>query len=114
MIGFAMTDLPLDDETLEQCLDEFEGRKSRIRKQSAEVASYISSNEEFYEWFDEIEGFALREERFWDDCQRAKPEELFEWVRWAFHIGYLAGKGDLQEGFTGDNKNYVDVVDEKL
>lgn len=87
-----MTELPIDDETLEEWLGDLDRKKARIRAQSKQVASYIESNEEFYEWFDEIEGFHIREERFWDDVDRASPEALFNWVRWAFHLGYEAGR----------------------
>ena len=87
-----MTELPVDDETLDNWLRDLDRKKERIRAQSKQVASYIESNEEFYEWFGEIEGFHIREERFWDDVDRASPEALFNLVRWAFHLGYEAGK----------------------
>jgi hypothetical protein len=87
-----MTNLPIDDNTLDEWLKDLDKKKARIRAQSKQVASYIESNEEFYEWFDEIEGFHIREERFWDDVDRGNPEALFEWLRWAFHMGFEAGR----------------------
>ena len=87
-----MTELPVDDETLDNWLRDLDRKKERIRAQSKNVASYIASNEKFYEWFDEIEGFHIREERFWDDCERGDEQELFQWLRWAFHLGYEAGR----------------------
>jgi hypothetical protein len=87
-----MTELPIDDDTLNEWLGELDKKKARIRAQSKDVATYIASNEKFYDWFDEIEGFHIREERFWDDCDRGDRKELFEWVRWAFHLGWEAGK----------------------
>jgi hypothetical protein len=87
-----MIDLPINDDTLNEWLGDLDRKKARIRAQSKQVAYYLESNEEFYEWFDEIEGFHIREERFWDDCDRGNPEALFNWVRWAFHLGYQAGK----------------------
>ena len=85
-------ELPIDDETLEEWLGDLDAKKARIRVQSEQVASYIESNDQFYDWFDELEGFHIREERFWDDCDRGDSKDLFEWVRWAFHMGYEAGK----------------------
>jgi hypothetical protein len=91
-IGGNMTELPVDDETLKQWIEDLDEKKARIRAQSKQVATYIESNDEFYNWFCEVEGFHIREERFWDDCERGDSKELFEWVRWAFHLGYEAGK----------------------
>lgn len=85
-------DLPIDDETLDKWFGEMNAKKWRIRKQSKQVASYIASNDEFYEWFEELEGFHIREERFWDDCDRGDHTDLFQWVRWAFHMGFEAGR----------------------
>ena len=87
-----MTEWPIPDETLEEWLSELDEKKTRIRAQSKDVASYIASNDDFYNWFSEIEGFHVREERFWDDCERGDKSALFEWVRWAFHMGYKAGR----------------------
>jgi hypothetical protein len=91
-IGGNMTDLPIDDDTLNDWLGDLDRKKARIRAQSKQVAYYLESNEKFDEWFREIEGFHIREERFWDDCDQGNPEALFSWVRWAFHLGYEAGK----------------------
>ncbi len=87
-----MTELPIDDDTLDEWLDDLEKKKSRIRVQSEDVATYIKSTNAFYDWFDEQEGFHYREERFWDDCETGDKETLFEWVRAAFHMGFEAGR----------------------
>ena len=85
-----MTELPIDDATLDEWLTDT--KRDRIRSQSKQVASYIASNEAFYNWFSEIEGYHVREERFWDDCDRRDSKALFDWIRVAFHLGYLAGQ----------------------
>ena len=78
-----MTDLPIDDATLDKWLRE---------ASSKPITNYTESNDEFYNWFDEIEGFHIREERFWDDCERGETGVLFEWLRAAFEVGFQAGK----------------------
>ena len=87
-----MSDLPIDDKTLDKWLGERDNKKERIRIQSKQVATYITSNEAFYDWFDELEGYHIREERFWDDCERGESGVLFEWLRAAFAVGYEAGR----------------------
>ena len=87
-----MTELPIDDNTLEDWLSEMGAKRARIKEQSKDVTNYIASNVAFYEWFDALEGFHIREERFWDDCERGDADELFSWIRAAFHVGYEAGR----------------------
>jgi hypothetical protein len=89
-----VTDLPIDDEVLEDWLGGPvpEEKRQEIRRQSKDVASYIKGNEKFYEWFEELEGYHIREERFWDDCERGNKNELFEWLRAAFDLGFKAGR----------------------
>ena len=69
-------------------------RKSRIKEQSREVASHIRQNESFQQWFSELEGFHLREERFWDACDSKDPKELLDWLRTAWYLGYKQGAKD--------------------
>jgi hypothetical protein len=78
-----MTNLPIDDATLDEWLRDLPLKQ---------VTTYTESNDEFYAWFDTIEGFTIREERFWDDCERGEKGVLFEWLRAAFEVGYQVGK----------------------
>jgi hypothetical protein len=48
--------------------------------------------EEFDDWFYEMEGFVFRAERFWDDVELLKKPEILEWMRTAFKMGYNAGQ----------------------
>ena len=42
----------------------------------------------FEDWFDELEQFSLRSERFVCDLERDRPNEvIFEWLRAAFEAG---------------------------
>jgi hypothetical protein len=48
--------------------------------------------EEFDDWFYEIEGFSFRAERFWNDVELLKKPEILEWMRTAYKMGYNAGQ----------------------
>lgn len=54
----------------------------------------------FEEWFNEIEGYALRSERFFGDLDHHKPESqgsnkrMVEWLRAAYNVGYEQGKSE--------------------
>jgi hypothetical protein len=55
----------------------------------------------FEAWFDELEQFSLRSERFVCDLERDRPNELiFEWLRAAFE----AGREGLDGSKTGVGK----------
>ena len=49
---------------------------------------------QFDEWFEELEGYSLRYERFWDDFDYAKESKnnqlMVKWLRSAFQVGYDA------------------------
>ena len=47
---------------------------------------------EFYEWFEEQEGYHLRSERFWDAVERQDHEELLQWLKVAWRLGYESAK----------------------
>ena len=55
----------------------------------------LEIQQKFYEWFEEIEGYSMRYERFWDDFDHAKDTKdnrsMVEWLRTAFEMGYYAG-----------------------
>jgi hypothetical protein len=51
---------------------------------------------EFDEWFNELEGFAFRSERFWDDFYYASKsgdtKGIVKWLQTAYQMGYNMGK----------------------
>lgn len=52
----------------------------------------IEIKKQFDEWFEELEGYSLRYERFWDDFDYAKESKnnqlMVKWLRTAFEMGY--------------------------
>jgi hypothetical protein len=56
-------------------------------------------NPGFYAWLDEVEGFATRSERLYDDFPEVKNlKRLREWLQAAFNVGYTAGKVGYKHG----------------
>ena len=49
---------------------------------------------QFDAWFEEMEGYSFRYERFWDDFDYAKgskdTQSMVKWLRTAFEMGYYA------------------------
>lgn len=86
-IAERMKDLPIDDEILEGWLDDITIERKRKR-----ISTGVK--EKFYEWFCELEGFHVREERFWDAVERQDTGELLDWLQCAFELGYEHGKSD--------------------
>lgn len=57
----------------------------------------------FEDWFDELESFSLRSERFLVDVERNKPDQVMvEWLRAAFEAG--RENVDLESSKTGVGK----------
>lgn len=57
----------------------------------------------FEDWFDELESFSLRSERFFVDVERNKPDSIMiEWLRAAFEAG--RDDVDLESSKTGVGK----------
>jgi hypothetical protein len=48
--------------------------------------------EEFDNWFYELEGFSFRAEWFWNDFESQNRDAMLEWMRTAFEMGYNAGQ----------------------
>ena len=48
--------------------------------------------DEFYAWFSEEEKYGFREERFWGAVDRQDEEELLQWLKIAWRLGYESGK----------------------
>ena len=51
---------------------------------------------QFDAWFEEMEGYSFRYERFWDDFDYAKESKdnqlMVKWLRSAFQVGYEQGQ----------------------
>ena len=51
---------------------------------------------QFDAWFEEMEGYSFRYERFWDDFDYAKGSKdnqlMVKWLRSAFQVGYEQGQ----------------------
>lgn len=56
-------------------------------------------NKQFDDWFWELEGYHIRSERFWDDVDNNRREQIYEWMQTAFEMGYAAG-----QKFHGENE----------
>ena len=56
----------------------------------------------FDAWFEEMEGYSFRYERFWDDFDYAKGskdnQSMVRWLRTAFEMGYYASESKLYGG----------------
>ena len=57
---------------------------------------------QFDAWFEEMEGYSFRYERFWDDFDYAKgskdTQSMVKWLRTAFEMGYYASESKLYGG----------------
>ena len=57
---------------------------------------------QFDAWFEEMEGYSFRYERFWDDFDYAKgskdTQSMVKWLRTAFEMGYYASETKLYGG----------------
>ena len=74
-------------------------------KREAENFQKLEVETQFDEWFNEMEGYSFRSERFWDDFDYAKKskdtQSMVKWMRTAFEVGYYAGS-KLYGGTTCD------------
>ncbi len=62
--------------------------KARIREQSRTVATYMKTNEQFENWFYEIEGFGFRAERFYSDCEYGKQRMPPKLAQSSLRLGF--------------------------
>jgi len=62
----------------------------------------LEIDKQFDEWFEEMEGYSFRYERFWDDFDYAKDsknnQSMVKWLRAAFEMGYHACESKLYGG----------------
>lgn len=72
-----------------------------MNEQNFESENKLEIERKFYEWFEEIEGYSMRYERFWDDFDYAKDskdnQSIVEWLRSAFQVGYEQGSKSYGE-----------------
>jgi hypothetical protein len=65
-------------------------------------AKKLEIDKQFDEWFEEMEGYSFRYERFWDDFDYAKDskdnQSMVKWLRTAFEMGYHACESKLYGG----------------
>ncbi len=87
-----MTELPIDDGTLEQWLEEFDQKRKRIRDQSKQVANYINAHDEISKWINQLEGYHLVGERLCDDVDRRDYKQIQQWLEVAWNMGFEAGR----------------------
>ena len=56
----------------------------------------------FDAWFEKMEGYSFRYERFWDDFDYAKGSKdnqlMVKWLRSAFEVGYYASESKIYGG----------------
>ena len=59
----------------------------------------IEIKKQFDAWFEEMEGYSFRYERFWDDFDYAKESKnnqlMVKWLRTSFEMGYNACEAKL-------------------
>ena len=75
--------------THEEMLEIAEQRESMNAKK-------LEIDKQFDEWFEEMEGYSFRYERFWDDFDYAKDskdnQSMVKWLRSAYEVGYNDGQ----------------------
>ena len=69
---------------------EIASQREAINAQKREI------KKQFDAWFEEMEGYSFRHERFWDDFDYAKGskdnQSMVKWLRSAFQVGYEQGQ----------------------
>ena len=65
-------------------------------------AKKLEIEKQFDEWFEELEGYSFRYERFWDDFDQAKNKNdynsmklMVKWLRTSFEMGYYASESKI-------------------
>jgi hypothetical protein len=60
----------------------------------------------FDDWFDELEGYSYRSERFWDDFEYASQTKDYpmikKWLKTAWEIGYQTSESKFYGGTNND------------
>lgn len=60
----------------------------------------------FDDWFDELEGYSYRSERFWDDLEYGAQGRDYalikQWLKTAWEIGYQSAESKLYGGTKND------------
>jgi NDP-sugar pyrophosphorylase family protein len=78
---------------------EIASQREAINAQKREI------KKQFDAWFEEMEGYSFRHERFWDDFDYAKDKNdynsmklMVKWLRTAFEMGYNASESKNYSG----------------
>jgi hypothetical protein len=91
----------IDPSTLEDWMGEPLSEEHRKELEQINLQK-IEIKKKFDEWFEEMEGYSFRYERFWDDFDYAKgskdTQSMVKWLRTAFEMGYNACESKLYGG----------------
>ena len=89
-----MTD-SIDHNTLEDWLGEAPS-PDKLEYLEERNTRRLEIKKQFDDWFNEMEGYCFRSERFWDDFDYVKDSKenqiMVKWLRAAFQVGYDAGQ----------------------
>lgn len=81
-----------------KCLTHEEMLEIATQRQSMNIKK-LEIKKQFDEWFEEMEGYSFRYERFWDDFDYAKESKdnksMVKWLRTAFEMGYYASESKI-------------------
>ena len=84
-----------------KCLTHEEMLEIATQRQSMNIKK-LEIKKQFDEWFEEMEGYSFRYERFWDDFDQAKNKNdyhtvksMVQWMRTAFEMGYYASESKI-------------------
>jgi hypothetical protein len=75
----------------------------------------VSDNQNFEQWFNELEGYTSRAERFYEDIELHDPQRIKDWLLAAYNQGIRdANRTSIFEGlFTRTDKVSVYVQPKK-
>jgi hypothetical protein len=95
-----MTD-SIDHNTLEDWLGEAPS-PDKLQYLEERNNHRLEIKKQFDDWFNEMEGYCFRSERFWDDFDYVKDSKenqiMVKWMRTAFQVGYDACESKLYGG----------------
>ena len=85
----------IDPSTLEDWLGEAP-TPDKIEYLEQQNNRRLEIKKQFDAWFDEVQGYSFRSERFWDDFDYAKEtgdtRNIKRWLRTAYEMGYNEGQ----------------------
>ena len=91
----------IDPSTLEDWMGEPLSKEHKKELEQINLQK-LEIKKQFDEWFEEMEGYSFRYERFWDDFDYAKESKdcksMVKWLRTAFEMGYYASESKIYGG----------------